>query len=71
MVDRSPLRKNVTGGMFDRTGPLASILRYVVDKVKLFCSELRPVIPMSISRIKVPNKSLSYELNNIFFRLVA
>ena len=35
-----------------------SVLRYVVDKVKLNCSDLRPVIPKFMPRIKVPNKSL-------------
>ena len=58
----------VTDGMFARNGTTCvpkSVLRYVVEKVKLFCSELRSDIPMSISKTKVPDKSLSHELNNI------
>ena len=47
-----------------------SVLCYVVDKVKLFCSDLRPDIPMSMSRIKVPNKSLLHELNNVFITIL-
>ena len=52
---------NVTDGRFklNRTTSMPkSILRYLVDKVKLICSNQRPDIPMFMSRIKVPNKSL-------------
>ena len=44
-----------------------SIPRYVVDKVRFVCSDLRYSAPMSMSEIKVPNKSLSHELNNVLF----
>ena len=36
-----------------------SVLCYVVDKVKLICSDLSNFTPMPMSRIKVSNKSLS------------
>ena len=60
----------VTDGMFDGTGPLACLSSFSVmpwirsDK----CSYLMSNIPMSfMSRIKVPNKSLSHELNNVLY----
>ena len=55
--------------LFAWTGPLACLSPF---SVKLWirsdkCLDLRSVIPMSlVPRIKVPNKSLSHELNNVF-----
>ena len=60
----------VTGGMFcmNRTtsGP-KSVLRLMLDKVILMCSDLRCPTPVSMFEIKVPNKSLSHELNSVLF----
>ena len=41
--------------------------RFVLDKVRFVCSDLRYSTPMSLAEIKVPNKSLSRELNNVLF----
>ena len=60
----------VTGGRFDRMGPLACLGPFPVlllDKVRFVCSHLRCSTSMSMSEIKVPNKSLSHELNNVLF----
>ena len=61
---------HVTGGMFKSNGTTSvpkSIPRLVVDKVKLlFSSELFLSHSILIG-IKVPNKSLSQELNNVLF----
>ena len=47
----------ITGG--------TSVSRFVLDKVRLMCSDLRYSTFMSMSEIKVPNKSISPELNNV------
>ena len=46
-------------GPMPKSGP-----RFVLDKVRLMCSDLRCSTPVSMSEIKVPNKSLSHELKN-------
>ena len=40
-----------------------SVPLLMLDKVRLMCSDLRYSTPIIMSDIKVPNKSLSHELN--------
>ena len=59
---------NVTGGTFMSNGTTSvpmSIPRLVVDKVKLLFSSEMFLIQSILFDIKVPNKSLSQELNNV------
>ena len=44
-----------------------SVPSFVLDKVRFVCFDLRCSTPMSMSEIKVPNKSLSHELNIVLF----
>ena len=59
----------VTGGRFVRTGPLACLSTFPIwfwirpD----FCSCLWYFNQVNLFKIKVPNKSLSQELNNVLF----
>ena len=54
---------HVTGGRFDRTGPLACLSPFpICCWICVFRSEV--LNSNSLFEIKVPNKSLSHELNN-------
>ena len=61
----------VTGGTFESnrtTSVPKSVPRLVVDKVKLLFSSELFLIQLILIDIKVPNKSLSQELNNVLMR---
>ena len=62
---------NVTGGRFDRMGPLACLIPFpVLYWIRSdMCSDQRffNLQFLFMFKIKVPNKSLSKELNNVLF----